>query len=77
MRTKGTLAAINADNVKASKSGMVASQKSGAKISIKTCYSSEGLDLVKCESGKPVEVLYFYLNVDLEGTCKDADLPSK
>jgi hypothetical protein len=71
------IAAINADNLKASKSGMVASQKNGAKITIKTCYSSEGLNLVKWESGKPVEVLYFYLNVDLEGTCKDTDLPTK
>jgi hypothetical protein len=71
------IAAINADNLKVSKSGMVASQKSGGKISIKTCYSSEGLNLVKWVSGRPVEVLYFYLNVDLEGTCKDTDLPSK
>lgn len=71
------IAAINADNLKASKSGMVASQNNGAKITIKTCYSSEGLNLVKWKSAKPVEVLYFYLNVDLESTCKETDLPSK
>ena len=71
------IAAINVDNLKASKSGMVASQNNGATITIKTCYGSEGLNLVKWESAKPVEVLYFYFNADIESTCEDADLPSR
>lgn len=69
------IAAINAVMMKQTKVGMRARHKNGSIVDIKTCYGNEGINYVKWIAGKPVEAIYFYLNMDLEGTCKDSDLP--
>lgn len=69
------IAAINAVMMKQTKVGVRARHKNGSIVDIKTCYGNEGINYVKWIAGKPVEAIYFYLNMDLEGTCKDSDLP--
>ncbi len=47
-----------------------------SEINIRTCFSSEGFHVVKWKSKKPIEDLYFYMGIDIEGNCKEFELPA-